>query len=128
MSPRGVGYQGLHASRAMATGSVSVYICCGVLQCDAVCCSGLLKYQGLHATMATGSVSVCMCCSVLQCVAVCCSVLQCVVRVPKTARFPRNGHRVRFYIYATLIKCAPLLWCSVMQYVAMCCGVLQGVA
>jgi len=45
-----------------------VCLCCGVLQCVAVCCSP--NVGSLHL--------VCLCFSVFQCGAVCCSVLQCV--------------------------------------------------
>jgi len=64
--------------------------CCSVLQCVAVCCSGIagtnvtgcLSYATAshHIVSALSSEMQCvvLCCSELQCVAVCCSVLQCV--------------------------------------------------
>ena len=62
-------------------------MCCSVLQCAAVCCSGLQQSvpPSPEPEPPTTKVSeacwifrVAVCCSVLQCVAVCCSVLQCV--------------------------------------------------
>jgi len=52
-------------------------VCCGVLQCVAVCCSVSLiapQFLGAFATVDKGSELqyVAVCCSVLQCVAVCC--------------------------------------------------------
>ena len=41
-------------------------VCCSVLQCVAVCCSG-------YGNPWAACVLWCVCCSVLQCVAVCCS-------------------------------------------------------
>jgi len=76
-------------------------VCCSVLQCVAVCCSGTalrcLDLGGLAKILedALGSWRfVAECCSVLQCVAVWCSV---------------------FYVVC----------CSVLQRVAVCCSVLS---
>jgi len=66
-------------------------VSCGVLQCDAVCCSeikvrGIALRRSIHLNDSPGfweALGVCelqcvaVCCSVLQYVTVCCIVLQC---------------------------------------------------
>ena len=83
-----------------------VPVCCGVLQCVAVC------HTWSHASCEAW---VHVRCSVLQCVAVCCSVLQ---RVAATLN---KGAETRW-------PSCGLVCCSVLQYVAVCCSVLQCVA
>jgi len=59
-----------------------------VLQCVAVCCSGIRRIMTLtHDSCCSVLQCVAVCCSVLQCVAVCCSVLQCVA-----VGFDESGH------------------------------------
>jgi len=56
-----------------------VVVCCSVLQCVTVCCSGsALLFSLPNCIGSKKSVFVAVCCSVLQRVVVCCSVLQCV--------------------------------------------------
>ena len=82
-----------------------VAACCSLLQCAAVCCSGIpkrIKFDGI-------------CCSVLQSVVVCCSVLQCVV-----VEYIKESSWMGY-----IEVC-----CGVLQCVAVCCSVfvLQCVA
>ena len=77
-----------------------VAVCCGVLQCVAVCRSALSTHQprmlGLICGKRTTSQCVAVCCSVLQCVAVRYGVLQCVA-----------------------------VCCSVLWWFAVCCSALS---
>ena len=104
-------------------------MCCGVLQCGAVCCCEskcVAVFCGIVSALraATSSESrhlvlqcVAVCCRVLQCVAVCCSVLQCV------AVCCRVCCSVLQY-YGSVLLCAAVCR-SVLQCVAVCCSVLQ---
>jgi len=72
-------------------------VCCGVLQCVAVCCSHMhTPVTCIQSVLQCAAVCCSECCSMLQCVAVCCSVLQYVA-----------------------------VCCSMLQHVAVCCHVLQ---
>jgi len=55
-------------------------VCCSVLQCVAVCCSGLQRDHDVAAMARRCSMLQCVvvCCDVSQCVAVCRNVSQCV--------------------------------------------------
>ena len=81
-----------------------------VLQCVAVCCSGLPM---LGETVSNRPLISCVCCSMLQHVAVHCSALQCVA-IASNAQWNRVKQAV------TIV--------SVLRCVAVCCGVLRCVA
>ena len=54
-------------------------MCCGALQCVAMCCSVLWDLFAEIQLDLRSQYCGAVCCNVLQCVAVCCSVLQCVM-------------------------------------------------
>jgi len=80
----------------------SRFLCCSVLQCDAVCCSVLQ--------------CVAVCCSVLQCVAVCYTVLQCAAACCSALQCVA----VCYSVLQGVTVC-----CSVLQCVVVRCSVLQ---
>jgi len=91
-------------------------VCCSVLQCVAVCCSG-------YVPVTRSNMCVAVCCSVLQCVAVCCSALQWLC----------TRHAVR-HVCCRVLQCVAVgMYPSrsqicVLQCVALCHSVLQCVA
>jgi len=88
-----------------ASRTMSVAVCCSVLQCDMTysyiisICNAPVVQRELQF--------VAVCCSVLQCVAVCCSVLQ--------------WGRTHLYPWPDF----SIVCCGVLQCVAVCCSVLQ---
>ena len=86
------------------TRALKLQVCCGVLQCVAVCFSGR-------------AVS----CSVLECVAVCCSVLQCVaVYIAHCSVLLGCSRQENSYLQRVVV-----CQCVAVQYVAVRCSVLQ---
>ena len=80
-------------------------MCCGVLQCVAVCLSFRMdKLKILYIFR-----------NVLQCAAVCCSVLQRVAVCSSSFRVDRSE-----ILYICVVVC-----CSVLHCVAVCCSMLQ---
>jgi len=88
-----------------------------MLQCVAVCCSGM------GASLLV--VSTVVCCRVLQYVAVCCSVLQYVAVYCNVLQW--NGGITVGGANGSALECVAVCW-SVLECVAVCCSVLQCVA
>ena len=58
--------------------AVCVAVCCKVVQCSTVVCSGAMPVWEMRCSACCSVLQ--WCCSALHCVAVCCSVLQCVLQ------------------------------------------------
>ena len=90
-------------------------MCCSMLQCDAVFCSGCVATLPPHHTVPILRVFRC----VLQCAAGCCSASQSVTVCLKY-----------FAVFAGRCCCSTIMYlfcvrCSVLQCVAICYGVVQ---
>ena len=92
---------------------------CSVPQCASVCCSELQcvlwdSQKWFH--LESLQMHVAVCCSVLQCVALCCSVLRCVAVCCSVLQCVA--------VCCSVLQCVAVR-CSVLQCVAVCCSVLQ---
>jgi len=97
--------------------SSGVAVCCGALQCAAVCCS--IRTSTISIWKASRGTPLR---PVLQCVAVC-SALQCVpVYEPRQILFERRPEVLLFAQCCSVLQCVAVC-CSVLQCDAVCCSV-----